>query len=191
MSESESEPNNLGSDQTALSVPTDNPFEQTIYQQQQQSAPTDPLYQRTTEPPNPYTYSQRDLEDQKEKALQYWNIRVKICFGLQLLAACSLLHSYYWFTTVISFVIVIGCYIYSYVFRQRKNEFALAYLILVTLNFIKNVFIIYWLITGNPDAWEIFLICVLIADCAFFAPATLYCTWYLYQSQSIDELNFA
>jgi len=136
-------------------------------------------------------YSVRELEEQKAKALHTWNTRVRICFAVQLLVSACLLRSYYWFTTVIGFVIVIGCYVYSYVVRQKRHEFALAYLLLVTLNFVKNVVIVYFYLVGPPlDAYEVFLVVLLIIDSACFGPATLYCCFYLYRSQSLTALSF-
>jgi len=134
-------------------------------------------------------YSVKELEEQKQSALSTWNTRVKICFTLQLLAAACLLRSYYWFTTVIGFVIVLGCYLYAYVVRQKKHEFALAYLLLVTLNFVKDIVILYFYCSGpSMDSYEIFLVFLLITDCVIFSPATLYCCFYLYRSQSLTEL---
>ena len=41
---------------------------------------------------------------------------------------------------------------------------------MVSLNFVKNVFIIYWYLSGDEKgAWEMFLVFLLIADCVFFA----------------------
>ncbi len=68
----------------------------------------------------------RALEEAKQHALNTWNNRVRICFGLQLISAGCLLRSYYWFTTVIGFAMLLGCYVYSYIVKQKKHEFALA-----------------------------------------------------------------
>jgi len=136
-------------------------------------------------------YSVRELEEQKQTALQTWDRRVKVCFFLQLIAASCLFRSYYWFTTVIGYIIVIGCYVYAYVTRQKKHEFALAYFLLVTANFVKDIVIIYFYLSGpSPDSYESFLVGLLIIDCVIFSPATLYCCFYLYRSQNLTELSF-
>jgi len=146
-------------------------------------------------PPNAYAqrnaYSQHELEEQKAAALRTWNNRVRICFGLQLLSAGCLLHSYYWFTTVIGFVMVIASFLYAHIVRQQKHEFALAYLLLVSMNWIKNVVVVYQYVTASSMlGYEYFLVILLIIDCAFLAPSTLYCCWYLYRSHSLIALSY-
>src|SRR5690348_10882430 len=78
---------------------------------------TEQIYQ-----PSELPTDEHDLQWLQDKAILTWSRRVKLCFLFHIIICGCLVHSYYWFTTVIAFIILIGAYIYAYSVKQKKKH---------------------------------------------------------------------
>ena len=104
-----------------------------------------------------------------QKAITYWSRCVKICFVLHLITALCLLHSYYWFSTVIGLVLLVAIWLYAYAIHQRQTNFVLSYLVVVVVNLAKNVLILYFYFRDSRqgqtlDSYDYFLVALMIID---------------------------
>lgn len=96
-----------------------------------------------------------------------------LSFFLRQVGALLLLHSYYWFTTVIGLVILFCLGLYAYSIRQRQTYFVLLYVVVVLVNLTKNILILYFLLEETRHGkslapYEYFVVMWLFGDCAIF-----------------------
>jgi len=146
---------------------------------------------------SPIPQSEQDeLQSQQKRAIVQWGWRVKIGFAIHFIVALCLLRSYYWFTTVIGVVLLIGVWLYAYSIRQRQTNFVLVYVTILLVNLMKNVLILYFILQQRfkkgkeLDPYEDFIVTLLFVDCAIFTPSSLYCCFYLHRSISLTRLIY-
>lgn len=138
---------------------------------------------------------QEELESQHQAAIRQWGRRVKACFAIQLISLLCLLHSLYWYTTVIGVVLLIAILIFAYSIKQQQVNFVLVYVGVVLVNLIKNVVLLYFFFEEDKSgdslsAYEYFLVILLLVDCIIFTPMSLYSCFFLHRSISLTSLTF-
>jgi hypothetical protein len=82
---------------------------------------------------------QEELEQHQRAAILQWGRRAKACFAIQLISALCLLHSIYWYSTVIGLVILIGLLVFAYSIKQQQTNFVRVYVLIVLVNLAKFV----------------------------------------------------
>lgn len=107
----------------------------------------------------------------KLKAISNWSSRTKFCFLLHVITSCILLNTFYWFTSVIGLVILLGSYLYAYSVREEKEHFVYFYVFFLGLNLFKNTVIVFFLsasLNTGLSAYEQVAFAFLIVDDIFF-----------------------
>lgn len=71
------------------------------------------------------------------------------------MTALLLLHSLYWYTTVIGCVLLIGLGLYAYSIRQQQTNFVVLYVLIVLVNLLKNALLLYFYISAAHEGEEL------------------------------------
>lgn len=129
---------------------------------------------------DPTTSTDIALLAQRDVALRVWTIRVQILVVLQLGVVCGFLVAKYFYSSAIS-----GCMIVFGFWgaRFRKPEPTFVYMVLVILNFIKDIGV-SWLYVDTH-----LLIANTVVDMALLSPVALYCGYYLHQTLGMVHLS--
>eukprot|EP00455_Lapot_gusevi_P009196 TRINITY_DN14109_c0_g1_i1.p1 TRINITY_DN14109_c0_g1~~TRINITY_DN14109_c0_g1_i1.p1 ORF type:complete len:221 (-),score=4.32 TRINITY_DN14109_c0_g1_i1:260-922(-) len=125
-------------------------------------------------------YSIKELEDQRNRAVQVWSTRVKLCCCFQAAFAFTMFWNPYWYLNFMGFIMA-GIGIYGA--THKKNEYIFAHLVLILVSYIKDAVVLG--LSCKNDAHSkigIALIIVLVFNALFIGPISAYCTYYLYYS---------
>lgn len=131
-----------------------------------------------------------EVDEAQMKAIRTWTLLVKICFGLHMITALALLKSYYWLSTVVGLGMLVLFYIYAHCAHIQRKHFVFLYLLVVALNFARDLIIlIFWIKDLEDDVWDYTLLVLIFVDACAITPASLYSCFYLYRSTSIVQLT--
>lgn len=129
-------------------------------------------------------YARRNLQEQQEQALTYWEKRVKWTSCVCFVVSAAMMVSRYWYANFLGCAMGALGFYGSY---KRKTEYVFVALILVVLEFIKNIGVIVLIFEHDNEEFEdigypIFLLICMFIDSVLVCPYAGYCFLYLYRT---------
>lgn len=130
-------------------------------------------------------YERRQQVQQRQKiAVNIW--RKKVIFSACLLIVTSgfLLFSEIWYANVVG---IAGAFLGIYGAFKKNTEFVFVYMVLLALEFIKNVGIFIYYINDEVSIHMVLLLAVCCIEELFIVPLSVYYAFKLYMSLNLEN----
>ena len=130
-------------------------------------------------------------EDESQlQAIRTWTQRVKICAVAHMVTAIAVLRSDFYASTIAGCVLLLAFYAYAHFMRIRRKNFIYLFLLVVSLNLVRDGVILFFYIPAlEKDWWGFMLLVLLGVDAVAVTPLTLYSCFYLHRSTAVSQLS--
>ena len=126
----------------------------------------------------------REVEERQLVAVNIWRKKVMFSACLLIVTSGFLLFSEIWYANVVG---IAGAFLGIYGALKKNSEFTFVYMVLLTLEFIKNIGIFIYYLNEVIDGHKILLLGVCVIEEIGIVPLSMYYAFKLYRSLGLEN----